>query len=100
MINYNKLVETTNKVEVARSTTASGEGLGFRGAFDVAFASTFTVIQLVFSTLDLYGTVIGSFAGDFGVNTQVIAILGTVLLSVLTIILTWNWLSSISRGRI
>ena len=98
--NYNKLTETTDKVELARGTTTTGEGLGFRGTFDVAFAATFTVIQLVFSTLDLYGTVAGSFAGDFGVPTQIVAIFFTIILSILTVIIVWNWLSSISRGKI
>ncbi len=97
---YDTLVETTDKVELARATTATGEGLGFRGTFDVAFAATFTVIQLVFSTLDLYGVISGSFAGDFGIPTQVAAVFFTVLLSLLTIQIVWNWLSSISRGKI
>ena len=97
---YNQLTETTDKIEIARATTATGEGLGFRGAFDIAFGATFTVIQLLFSTLGLYGSVIGNFASDFGVNSQVVGTLGIILLSILTVIIVFIWLSSVSRGKI
>jgi hypothetical protein len=98
--NYDKLEETAEKIEVSRATSATGGGLSFIGTFDVAFQSTFTVIQMVFSTLDLFGEVTGNFAEDFGFDPTVTKILFLVALAILTTILVFVWISSISRGKI
>ncbi len=63
--NYDKLGEISDKVEVMRGTTAAGEGLSLVGAFDIAFTATFTVIQLVFSTLALAGSIPAKVIVDF-----------------------------------
>jgi len=97
---YDKLTEQTKKIETARSSAATGEGLSFLGSFDVAFQSTFTVIQMVFSTLGLFGDMTGSFAEDFGFDPTVSKIVFLIGLSILTTILIFVWISSISRGKI
>jgi len=97
---YDKLTEQTEKIETARSSTAAGEGLSFIGTFDVAFQSTFTVIQMVFSTLNLFGDMTGSFAEDFGFDPTVTKIVFLIGLAILTTIIIFVWISSISRGRI
>lgn len=96
---YDKLSDITDNVEVIRETTTSGEGLSFRGAFDVAFGAAFTGIQLVFSTLTLLGSVVSNFSQDFGVPKAVADLLFTIGLSIITVVLIFVWLSSISRGR-
>jgi len=98
--NYDKLTEQTAKIETARSAASAGEGLSFLGTFDVVFQSTFTVIQMVFSTLDLFGDMSGSFAEDFGFDASVTAIGFIIALSILTTIIVFVWISSISRGKI
>ena len=98
--NYDKLSEQTERIETARETAAAGEGLSFIGTFDVAFQSTFTVIQMVFQTLDIFGDMTGSFAEDFGLNPQVTRIVFLIALSILTTLIVFTWISSISRGRI
>ena len=98
--NYDRLTAQTEKIETARSAASTGEGLSFIGTFDVAFQSTFTVIQMVFGTLDLFGDMTGSFAEDFGFDPTVTRILFTIALAMLTIVIVWVWISSISRGRI
>jgi len=97
---YDKLTEQTEKIEVARESAAAGEGLSFIGTFDVAFQSTFTVIQMVFSTLNLFGEMTGSFAEDFGFDPTVIRIVFLIGLSILTTLIVFVWISSISRGKI
>lgn len=97
--NYDKLSDITDNVEIIRETTTSGEGLSFRGAFDVAFGAAFTGIQLVFSTLTLLGSVVSNFSQDFGVPKAVADLLFTIGLSIITVVLIFVWLSSISRGR-
>ncbi len=98
--NYDKLVQQTERIETARDAASAGDGLSFIGTFDVAFQSTFTVIQMVFQTLDLFGSITGSFAEDFGIDPTVTKIVFLVALAILTILIVWNWISSISRGRI
>lgn len=98
--NYDKLTETTDKVETARSASAEGGGLSFVGTFDVAFQSTFTVIQMVFSTLSLFGNMTANFAEDFGLDSTVVNIVFILGLAILTVLIVWTWISSISRGKI
>ena len=98
--NYDTLVEQTGRIETARATAAAGEGLSFIGTFDVAFQSTFTVIQMVFQTLNLFGDMSGSFAEDFGLDEKVISLDFIIALSILTIIIVLIWISSISRGKL
>ncbi len=98
--NYDTLVEQTDRIETARQTSAAGDGLSFIGTFDVAFQSTFTVIQMVFQTLDLFGEMSGSFSEDFGVDPTVTKIVFLIALAILTTLIVWTWISSISRGKI
>ena len=97
---YNKLVEQTERIETARAAAAAGDGLSFIGTFDVAFQATFTVIQMVFQTLDLFGDITGSFAEDFGVDPTVTRITFLIALAILTTLIVFTWISSISRGKI
>lgn len=98
--NYDTLVEQTDRVETARETAAAGGGLSFVGTFDVAFQSTFTVIQMVFQSLGLFGDMTESFSEDFGINPSVTRIVFLIALAILTALIVFNWISSISRGRI
>lgn len=99
--NYNKLNDITDNIETMRSATSAGEGLTFRGTFDVVFASTFTVIQLVFSTLALVGTLPAQLIVDFTfIDSLVVATLLTIGLAVLTAGIVFVWVSSISRSKI
>ncbi len=98
--NYDKLEEQTERIETARATAAAGGGLSFVGTFDVAFQSTFTVIQMVFQSLNIFGDMSDSFAEDFGVNPAVTRIIFLIGLAILTTLIVFVWISSISRGRI
>lgn len=99
--NYDKLGEISDKVEVMRSTTAAGEGLSLIGAFDIAFTATFTVIQLVFSTLALAGSIPAKIIVDFTFIDSIVAANFFVLgLAVLTTSIVFTWISSVSRGKI
>ncbi len=98
--NYDTLVEQTNRIETAREASAAGDGLSFLGNFDVAFQSTFTVFQMIFQTLDLFGGMSDGFSEDFGVDPSVVRITFLIALSLLTMYIVWNIISSISRGKI
>ncbi len=98
--NYDRLTQQTERIETARETASAGSGLSFLGTFDVAFQSTFTIFQMIFQSLDLFGDMSGSFSEDFGVDPSVVTIIFIVALSILTTLIVWNIISSISRGRI
>lgn len=99
--NYNKLGEISNKVEVMRATTSAGEGLSLIGAFDIAFTATFTVIQLVFSTLALAGSIPAKVIVDFTfIDSTVAANFFILGLAIITTIIIFVWISSVSRGKI
>ena len=98
--NYDRLTEQTDKIETARETSSAGSGLSFLGTFDVAFQSTFTIFQMIFQSLDLFGDMSDSFSEDFGMDPSVVGIVFIIALSILTTLIVWNIISSISRGRI
>lgn len=99
--NYNKLNDLTDSLETTRKATQSGEGLSFKGTFDVAFQSTFTVIRLVFLTLDLYGSLAANIIPDFPfLDSSVVGLFMIIVLSLITVFIVFAWISSISRGKL
>jgi len=99
--NYDKLTDIADNVEIMRGSSQSSQGLSFLETFDVVFSSTFTVIRMVFATLDLFGSMAANFIADFTfLDAQVVKILFIVGLSIITVILVFVWISSISRGKI
>lgn len=99
--NYNKLGELSDEIEIMRSTTAAGEGLSLVGAFDIAFTATFTVIQIVFSTLALAGTIPAKIIVDFTfIDSTVAANFFILGLTIITTMIIFIWISSVSRGKI
>ena len=99
--NYDKLGEISDKVEIMRGTTAAGEGLSLVGVFDIAFTATFTVIQLVFSTLALAGSLPAKIIIDFTfIDSTVAANFFVLGLAIITTTIVFVWISSVSRGKI
>lgn len=97
---YDKLTNITSGVETIKDTTVSGEGLSFRGLFDVTFGAAFTAVQLVFSSLSLFGSMSVDVIADFTfLDRTVVGIFFTSVLTIITISLVWVWLSSIARGK-
>lgn len=99
--NYDKLTDIADKVDTMRSSSTAGEGLTFLGTFDVAFQATFTVIQLVFSTLSLVASIPGKIVVDFTfIDSVVVANFFVLGLAIITTILVFVWISSISRSKV
>lgn len=98
---YNKLVELTSSKNKMFNAVRSGQGLTLQGTFDIAFGATFTVIQLVFDSVIMYEQVAANFISDFTfIDSGVLIILFNVGFIIITTILVFVWLSSISRGRL
>ena len=98
--NYDRLTEVTRVVNQSRAESVSDEGLSFLGTLSTIFRSTVTVIRLGFASLTSFGEVGNNLASDFGLELSVISVLLIVGLSIITTILVFVWLSSISRGRL
>ena len=97
---YDKFTNVTDGVETIKDTTASGEGLSFRGLFDVTFGAAFTAIQLVFCSLGLFGSMSVDVIADFTfLDRTVVSLFFTGVFTIITISLVWVWLSSIARGK-
>jgi len=98
---YDQLDLTLQGVGTMQNSSTSNEETGFIGTFDVVFGATFTVIQLVFDSLGLYGDMASSISSDFSfIDSQVIQILFFVGLGIITTLLVFAWISAISRGKL
>ncbi len=98
---YNKLSELTDDINTMRKSSTAGEGLTFLGTFDVAFQATFTVVQLVWASFTTVATLPTSMVSDFiFIDDRVIDGFFIMLLSIITAIILFIWISSISRSKL
>ncbi|KKN03017.1 hypothetical protein LCGC14_1111930 [marine sediment metagenome] len=99
--NYDKLTNQTSSINTMRETALSGEGLSFRGAFDVTFGSFFTVMQLVFSTLTLFGTMYLNLTTDFPmIDSMVLNNFMIIGLAIITVILIFRLINAVGRNPV
>jgi hypothetical protein len=98
---YNKMVSLTNDKNTMLNSVRSGQGLTLAGTFDIAFGATFTVIQLVFSSIISFEMIGANLVSDLApfIDPSVLVILVNVLITCITVTIVFVWLSSISRGR-
>ena len=94
---YASVTETTAVADSAFSAISSKEGLTLVGAFDILFASGFTVISLLLNSVFIMSASLQSFGADFGIPTQVTAIFFSVAISVISTILVFIVISSTTR---
>ena len=99
--NYDQLGNVSAEVATMFSSISTGQVLSLVGAFDIAFTATFTIIQLLFSTLVFMGALPGLIIVDFTfVNSLVVANFFVLALSIVTTIIVFTWISSVRRGKI
>lgn len=99
--NYDKLTEQTEVLNTMRETALSGEGLSFRGAFDVTFGSFFTIMQLVFSSLGVFGAMYLNIPTDFPfLSSVVIGTFFVVGLAIITTILLFKLINAVGRNPV
>lgn len=98
---YNKLSEQTASIDKMRNTSLSGEGLSFRGAFDVTFGSFFTIMQLVFGTLGLFGDMYVNLTTDFPfLDSMVVNQFFIIGLAILTVFLVFALINAVGRNKV
>ncbi len=99
--NYNQLTSQTSDINTMRETSLSGEGLSFRGAFDVTFGSFFTIMQLTFGTISLFGDMYTSLTSDFPfINSFVLNQFLIIGLAIITVILIFSLINAVGRNRV
>lgn len=94
---FNKFENNTNIAQSMWEQTSGEGGLSTIGTFDILFKSTFSVIALVFSSVTLVGSQMFGFVEYFGIPSSVGFIFFTLLLSILSIIIVFIIISSVSR---
>ena len=99
--NYNRLTQQTETINTMRETSLSGEGLSFRGAFDVTFGSFFTIMQLMFSTLDLFSNMYTTLTTDFPfIDSIVLNNFMIIGLAIITVFLIFRLLNAVGRNPV
>lgn len=102
--NFNKLndiIYNSGGINDTRTSVNNPSGMQLQGNFDVAFSSTWTVFNLVWSAIDVYSGLSASIADQFVfIPREVIIILGLVLMTALIVFVVFSIISSILRGRI
>ncbi len=81
--------------------SASGEGgISTVGTFDILFKSTFAVISLVFTSVENFGGQMLSFVGFFDIPTEVGFVFFGILGALITVMIVFIIISSVSRRDI
>jgi len=98
---YNRLGTQTDTIDRMRNTSLSGEGLSFRGAFDVTFGSFFTIMQLTFGTLSLFGDMYVNLTTDFPfLDAAVLNQFFIIGLAIITVILIFLLINAVGRNKV
>lgn len=97
---YDKYSELQGSISSMFDEASSKEGLSVVGTFTTVFQATFTVIQLIFSSLLLPGAMLRQFSIDVGAPTAIANIIFTLPLVIITAIIVLVIVSSISRGKL
>ncbi len=98
---YTRATEELSTIDTMRDTALSGEGLSFRGTFDVTFGSFFTVIKLIFSSLNAWGEIFVFLPITFGfIDSAVLSIFMTLGLSILTVVLIFKLINAVGRNPV
>lgn len=97
---FDKFQDNTDIAQEMWNRSSGEDGLSTIGTFDILFKSTFSVISLVFSSVTLAGTQVFGFVEYFGIPKEVGFIFGTIILSILSVIIVFIVISSVSRRDI
>lgn len=97
---YDTLTDIRADVEEMQNETSSEGGMSVISTYTTMFSSTFTVIGIVFRSVGIFRNIFVSFAGDFGIPAVVINLLMGALLIIITAIIIFVVVSSVSRGRL
>lgn len=96
---FDKFESDTERAGEMWDALTSEGGLSLVGTADLLFFSTFRVISLVFNSVVAAGSQIAGFGEYFGIPTEVTAILGVLIFTILTVSIVFIVISSVRSGR-
>ena len=96
---YDTLSDTTTDIELMQEATASGEGISVISTFTTVFKATFNVISITFGSFAIANSVMVNFAEDFGVPSVIANIIFPAILAIITAVIIFVIISSVSKGR-
>lgn len=94
---FDKFEDNTALATEMWNETRGEGGLSTVGTFDVLFKSTFGVISLVFSSVELIGSQMFGFTKYFDIPSEVGFLFFTILMTLLTVVIIFIVISSVSR---
>jgi len=97
---YDTLLDTTDNVKQMQTAASSKEGLTIWSVFTTMFSATFTVIGLVFGSIGTAILTVKNFGLDLGMSEKLINVVAGAILTILTSLIVFIVISSISRGRL
>ena len=97
---FDRFDENTGRVTEMFDSANSEEGLSLIGTFDVLFNSAFSIISLVFSGVSSVGSQLLGFSEFFGIPSEVAGVFFTIILSILTALIVFIVISSVSRREL
>ncbi len=99
--NYDQLQEVQDSTGTSLNVTRSGQGSALVGNFDVSFKSTFTVIALAWNSLTTFGDRASQISENVGfIDAEPMKTLIGIGIVIITIILIFGFITSISRGKL
>lgn len=94
---FDKFDENTGTAQEMWEKTSGEGGLSTVGTFDILFKSTFGVISLVFTSVTTVGSQMFGFTEYFGIPSEVGFLFFTLLMTILSVIIVFIIISSVSR---
>jgi hypothetical protein len=97
---FDKFDEHTGYAQSMWNQTTGEGGLSTIGTYEILFKSTFGVINLVFTSVTTVGSQMFGFTEYFGIPSEVGFLFFTILASLLSVIIVFIVISSVSRRDI
>lgn len=96
---FNKFSNYTDKASAMYSNLTTGGGLKFADATELVFTGSFTVISLVFASVDIASSQLANFGSYFGIPKQLSDIFGVLIFTIIIVSLVFIIINSVRGGK-
>ncbi len=97
---YSDVNNISDTINIMKNKTLNKEGLNVVSTYTTMFKSTFSVIALVFGSIGMINTIFLNIMKDFGISATLGNLIIGSILAMITTVIMFAVLSSVSRGRI
>ena len=95
--NYDVMSNISDDVYQMQNASTSREGTQSVSSYDILFTSTFTIIDLVFGSVETVNNLITNFAEDFGIPSVIANKIGMILILIIIVSIVFIVINSV-RG--